>query len=155
MSVRLWLLVDSDQGTDRQCHLLSCPGQLKTQLSRDPQKWWRNLCMTPYTYIRCSGINSLNEESSGACSWVQQARFESSGRGRPADVFLPYLPFGPQTESSFQSSGGTYHRKRRIVEIYHPLKCTTSFCRIWVRERQPSLMCACSFALDIYPYLMC
>ena len=26
---RLWLLVGSDRPTDRQCHLLSCPGQLK------------------------------------------------------------------------------------------------------------------------------
>ena len=28
----LWLLVGSDQGTDRQCQLLSCPGQLKIEL---------------------------------------------------------------------------------------------------------------------------
>ena len=29
MLPRLWLLVGSDRPTDRQCHLLSCPGQLK------------------------------------------------------------------------------------------------------------------------------
>ena len=36
MLPRLWLLVGSDQGTDRprdrQCQLLSCPGQLKTDI---------------------------------------------------------------------------------------------------------------------------
>ena len=32
MLPRLWLLVGSDRQTDRQCHLLSCPGQLKTNL---------------------------------------------------------------------------------------------------------------------------
>ena len=31
MLPRLWLLVGSDRPTDRQCHLLSCPGQLKKQ----------------------------------------------------------------------------------------------------------------------------
>ena len=30
----LWLLVGSDRPTDRQCHLLSCPGQLKTILAK-------------------------------------------------------------------------------------------------------------------------
>ena len=31
MLPRLWLLVGSDRPTDRQCHLLSCPGQLKNK----------------------------------------------------------------------------------------------------------------------------
>ena len=31
MLPRLWLLVGSDRPTDRQCHLLSCPGQLKSE----------------------------------------------------------------------------------------------------------------------------
>ena len=42
MLPRLWLLVGSDQGTkgprDRQCHLLSCPGQLKRIGSEWPDK---------------------------------------------------------------------------------------------------------------------
>ena len=28
---KVFAICDSDQGTDRQCQLLSCPGQLKTQ----------------------------------------------------------------------------------------------------------------------------
>ena len=32
MLPRLWLLVGSDRPTDRQCHLLSCPGQLKSEV---------------------------------------------------------------------------------------------------------------------------
>ena len=39
MLPRLWLLVGSDRPTDRQCHLLSCPGQLKNMNNMNNVHW--------------------------------------------------------------------------------------------------------------------
>ena len=66
MLPRLWLLVGSDQGTDRQCHLLSCPGQLKSDIRRtntlrvDMWEWrWSMLGKVPASTLE-SLSNTIN-----------------------------------------------------------------------------------------------
>ena len=102
MLPRLWLLVGSDRQTDRQCHLLSCPGQLKSQVDQkriltmkseelmplSTLSWCFCACPTRRTRTCASSPTRRCSSDGSTTTWRRSAIFSVSKCVCVCDIFL-------------------------------------------------------------------